>query len=298
MSNLFDTHYVKTKLRDEFNLTPTTIKLIGGGYDSEAYLVDNNYVFKFAKHSYAVQDYVREKRILDFLRIYLKTNVKIPVIEYFKKTDDCAIMGYKVIEGTILSPEVYKKMNLMQKENLVKSLSNFLNELHNLNTEEISEYIRDSKSYYEDDFNFMKKNVYSLLNSKEINLVESVFNLVFKNNKIFNGKKCLIHNDLSANHIILNDNYELEGIIDFGDACITDECFDFQYLLEESDEEIGRDFGLKVLEHYGYKDVQMALDFAEFKDKYYPIEIIIWGIKYNNKELLNEGLDILKELAN
>lgn len=294
---LFNIEYVKTKLKDEFDITPITIKLIGGGYDSEAYLVNSAYIFKFAKHKHAVMDYEREKKILDFLRQNLKTNVKVPVIEYFKKTEQTAIMGYKVIDGIFLSTKIYKKMNQVERENLINSLADFLKKLHSLDTDEISEYIKNSKTYYEEDFDFMKKNVYSLFSNEEIDLVNNIYDLVLKNNKMFSGKKCLTHSDLSANHIILNDNYELVGIIDFGDACITDVVCDFCYLLEESEEEIGRDFGLKILKQYGFDDVQSALDFADFKDKYYPIEIIIWGLKYNNKDLYTEGLNILKDLT-
>ena len=94
MSSLYNIEYVKTKIKEEFNINPSTVKLIGSGYDSEAYLIDNMYIFKFAKHKLASKDYLREKRILDFLKENLNTNIQIPIIEYFKKSKDIAIMGY------------------------------------------------------------------------------------------------------------------------------------------------------------------------------------------------------------
>lgn len=298
MSSLYNIEYVKTKIKEEFNINPSTVKLIGSGYDSEAYLIDNMYIFKFAKHKLASKDYLREKRILDFLKENLNTNIQIPIIEYFKKSKDIAIMGYKAIKGTFLSTKVYKEMNNIQKENLAKSISEFLKELHSLSTETLTEYISDNRKGCIEDLKLLQTEVYNRLNKKEIYFVESIFSQIFNNNNIFNGDKCLVHNDFSCNHILLNDNYDFIGVIDFGDACITDEYCDFLYLLEESDEEIGREFGLKILKYYGLRDIETAVEYADLKDKYYPIETILCGIKNESEKLFNEGLKLLKESSN
>lgn len=298
MSRLYSNEYIETRLKEEFDINPSTIKLIGSGYDSEAYLIDNAYIFKFAKHKLASKDYMREKRILDFLKANLKTNIQIPIIEYFRNSNDIAIMGYKVINGTFLSPKIYERMNKIQKEKLVQSLSVFLKSLHSLDKEEIIEYTNDNRKGCIEDLELLQTRIYNMLTEKEKKFVESIFNQIFNNNKIFNGTKCLCHNDFSCNHILLNDNYELVGIIDFGDACITDEYCDFLYLLEESDEEIGRDFGLEILKCYNFMDIETVIEYANLKEEYYPIETILCGIKNDSKELFDEGLKLLKERAN
>ena len=145
MNSLYNNEYVKTKIKDKFNIEISTVKLIGIGYDSEAYLINNEFIFKFAKHKLACKDYVREKRILDFLKENLKTNIKIPVIEYFNNTNDSAIIGYRAINGTFLSPTVYKKMNDIQKRKLVEDISEFLKKLHSLNVEGIIKYTTDNR---------------------------------------------------------------------------------------------------------------------------------------------------------
>lgn len=296
MKSLYNIQYVKKKLKDLFNIDSTTIQLMGSGYDSEAYLIDNTYIFKFTKHKFAIEDYLREKNILDFLNKNLISNIKIPKIKYFKKLNDVAIMGYKNINGIFLSPKVYKKMNNNQKDKLVKSISSFLTLLHSINVDTISNYKYDNRANFISDFEFVKSNVYSLISKREVLLVESTFNHILNNTNIFNGKKCLIHNDLSCNHILLNDKYELEGIIDWGDACINDEHCDFMYLLEDSEEEIGRDFGLRILNQCNFKNIKTAIEYADLINEYYPIICIIYGIKYDNKELLDEGLNLLKDM--
>ncbi len=50
---------------------------------------------------------------------------------------------------------------------------------------------------------------------------------------------------------MLDGNNRLTGIIDFGDSGIIDEYCDFIYLLEDSEEEIGTNFGEDILRMYG-----------------------------------------------
>jgi aminoglycoside/choline kinase family phosphotransferase len=67
------------------------------------------------------------------------------------------------------------------------------------------------------------------------------------------------------------------GIIDFGDVAITDRDKDFVYLLEDSAEEIGREFGLRVLECYNHPDKDIPILKADLNEEYYPIELILGG---------------------
>lgn len=295
MNDFHNINYVKTKLEEYFDISVCNVEPIGSGYDSKAYLVNNKFVFKFAKHKLACKDYKKEKRILDFLNENLRTNIKIPCVEYYTNTNEMAIMGYKIVNGMFLSPKVYQTMKDSQKEKLIQDISAFFKELHCLQTNEIAEFASDNKAGCLEDWEILKSTVYELLEKKEIDFIEDMFSRMFCNDKIFSGRKCLCHNDFSYNHILLDKNYELTGVIDFGDACITDEYCDFLYLLEKCENAIGRDFGLKILKDYGLKDMETALEYADFKQEYYPIETIICGIENDSKELFNKGLKILKE---
>lgn len=73
-------------------------------------MINEDFIFKFAKHQLACKDYLKEKKILDFLKGNLKTDIKIPEIEYFYVSDKMAMMGYKAINGIFLSPKIYQKM--------------------------------------------------------------------------------------------------------------------------------------------------------------------------------------------
>ncbi len=61
----------------------------------------------------------------------------------------------------------------------------------------------------------------------------------------------LLHGDFSLNHVLFNNDNLPCGILDFGDARVGNPLSDFNYLLdEEDDEEFGREFGLQVLGKY------------------------------------------------
>ena len=106
---------------------------------------------------------------------------------------------------------------------------------------------------------------------------------------IFNGRKCLCHNDFSCNHLLLDDNNRLCGIIDFGDSGIIDEYCDFIYLLEDSEEELGYEFGEDVLKLYGNINIQKAKEYQDVVEQYYPIETIVYGIKNNKQDFIDKG---------
>ena len=110
---------------------------------------------------------------------------------------------------------------------------------------------------------------------------------------MFSEKKCLCHNDFSCNHLLLDDNNKLVGVIDFGDAGINDLYNDFIYLLEDSTEEIGMSFGIDIVNLYGNIDTKKAILYQNITELYYPIALIIYGLKNDNQEFITEGRRVL-----
>ncbi|BDP75397.1 hypothetical protein EfmAA96_31820 (plasmid) [Enterococcus faecium] len=82
------------------NFKVDSIEIIGSGYDSVAYLVNNEYIFKTKFSTNKKKSYAKEKAIYNFLNTNLETNVKIPNIEYSYISDELSILGYKEIKGT------------------------------------------------------------------------------------------------------------------------------------------------------------------------------------------------------
>lgn len=286
--------HVKTLLEQTFEgLIISEIKIIGAGYDSVAYLVNNEYIFKIKYSTNKKKGYAKEKAIYDFINKNLKSKIQVPKVDYSLITDEISILGYKQIKGEFLSPEKYSHMTAEQQDKLKKDLALFLNKLHNLNVDEISEYSIDNKANVLEEYDLLKTTIYNSLKDYEQQYIEDFMGRLHSTG-IFDGKKCLCHNDFSCNHILLNENNEFVGVIDFGDAGVIDECCDFIYLLEDSDEEIGSEFGKDVLKFYKDLDFAKAKEYQDVVEQYYPIETIVYGVKNNRKDFIRKGRKEIK----
>lgn len=282
---------IKDKLLELFNINVENISIIGEGLDSVAYLVNDEYIFKKSKHQEAAMNLKKEVAVLKYLED--KLSLDIPKILYYDEEN--SICGYKRIEGTILTPEIYSKMNQSEQNNLANSIAKFLTELHSLDLPLIDDLELDVIDDYKSDYENLKEVVYDKLPESTQIYLDNLFSKIINDERIINYKRSLCHNDLSCNHLIINDN-KLTGIIDFGDVAITDTDKDFVYLLEESDEELGRDFGLKVLNYYNHPDIDTVIMKSDLNDLYYPIELVLGGLAKENQEMFNEGMNLLNKL--
>lgn len=279
---------MKKILEDKFNIVISTIELIGEGYDSKAYLVNNEYIFKIKYSANRKKGYEKEKAIYDFINKYMHTKINIPKIEFSYIGDDVSILGYKEIKGKFLTPKIYGDLTYEKKIQLKQDIANFLKELHNLDYTEISSYTIDNKQNVLEEYQLLKDTIYDSLTDTEKQYVENFMKRLYVTS-IFDGKKCLCHNDFSCNHLLLNDDNILVGIIDFGDSGIIDEYCDFIYLLENSEEEIGQDFGIDILKIYGDINIEKAKEYQDIVEQYYPIETIVYGIKNNKTDFIEKG---------
>ena len=296
--NLTNVKATKYLLEHTFqDLKIEAIQILGKGYDSVAYLINNEYVFKIKFSANKKKGYKKEKAIYDFLNKKLDTNVKIPRIEYSHISDKLSILGYKEITGIFLSPDLYKNMTSKEKQTLKEDIAIFLKKMHNLDTTEISTYIIDNKQNVLEEYQLLRDTIYNSLNDQEKEYIEQ-FMKKLNQTTIFDGKKCLCHNDFSCNHILVDENNKFCGVIDFGDSGIIDEYCDFIYLLEDSKEEIGREFGEDILHIYGDIDIDKAKEYQMVVEEYYPIETIVYGIKNNKQEYIDNGRRLIKSRIN
>ena len=263
---------IKEIIEKEFGLVVKNIKILGEGLNSIAYRVNNDYIFKLSKHQEARENLKKEVQVLNYIKG--KVSLQIPVIEYY--SEKYGVCGYKEIKGTILTPKIYKQLSRNEKDKLAKDIASFLKELHILPLPNINDLELDIIKDYESDYKKLKNKYYIKITKKAKLYLDNLFNRILNDERIRKYDKVLCHNDLSCDHIIM-DNNKVVGIIDFGDVAITDRDKDFVYLLEDSDEELGREFGLKVLDYYSHPNKEDAVLKSNLNNEYYPIELILCG---------------------
>lgn len=279
---------IKKILEEKFNILVNSIAEIGEGYDSKAFLVNDEYVFKIKFSANMKKGYEKEKAIYDFLNQKLDTNIKIPSIEYSIISDDISILGYKEIKGTFLTPEIYSIMSKEEQDLLKQDIAKFLRQMHDLDCSEISSYTMDNKQNVLEEYQLLRNKIYDSLTDIEKQYIE-LFMQRLNSTTIFDERKCLCHNDFSCNHMLLDENNKLCGVIDFGDSGIIDEYCDFVYLLEDSEEEIGHEFGEDIIKLYGNLDLEKAKEYRDVVEQYYPIETIVYGIKNKKQDFIDKG---------
>ena len=280
---------IEVLISTKFNININTIKLIGEGLDSKAYLVNDEYIFKKSKHREAAENMKKEIQVLNYLDG--KLSLKIPKIEFYDEEN--SLCGYKQIKGQILNPGMFQAMTKEEQDELAEDIAQFLEELHSVPLPNINGLEINVSEDYQNDYTALKERVYDKLPMNSKKYLESLFEKILNDDRITNYKKVLCHNDMSCKHIVIENNVAV-GVIDFGDVAITDRDKDFVYLLEDSSEEIGRKFGLKVLEYYNHPNRDIAILKADLNKEYYPIEQILGGESKGLEDLYNRGLNTIK----
>ena len=100
-----------------------------------------------------------------------------------------------------------------------------------------------------------------------------------------NAPRVLVHGDLSGDHLLLDEDSNLSGVIDFGDAMIADPALDFAGILNE----FSWSFLERVLHHYGDADPG-ALERARFYIDVVPIFQVEYGEHIRNGEERRTGI--------
>ena len=282
---------IKEIIENEFNLIVHNIIILGQGLDSIAYLVNNEYIFKQSKHDAARINLKKEIQVLDYLKG--KITLQIPDIEYY--SEEYSVCGYKEIKGNKLTLSIYKSLRDDEKDMLAQDIASFLREMHTLPLPNIAGLELHVIDDYRSDYETLRETIYDIISDKSKEYVDDLYKRILNDERISQYVKALCHNDLSCNHIIIQ-NSKVVGIIDFGDAAITDRDKDFVYLLEDSSEEIGRGFGIKVLEYYNHPSKDIPILKADLNDAYYPIEQILGGQVMKSDDMYNKGLNKIKNI--
>lgn len=277
---------IREMIEKEIGLIVHNMIVLGQGLDSTAYLVNNEYIFKQSKHDEARNNLKREIRVLNYLKG--KITLQIPDIEYYSQ--EYSICGYKEIKGNKLSPDIYNSFSDDEKDALAQDIALFLREMHAIPLPDIDGLELHVIDDYRSDYETLRETVYDKIPDKSKRYIDDLYKRILNDKRISQYDKALCHNDLSCNHILIQDNKAV-GIIDFGDAAVTDRDKDFVYLLEESSEEIGRDFGIKVLEYYRHPNKELPILKADLNEEYYPIEQILGGQAMKLDDLYNKGLN-------
>ena len=144
-------------IQKEFpGFTISSIKKTGEGDNSKAFIINENYIFRFPKREEVKQQIKREIAILPKIKSLL--NLQIPQFEFV--SPEINFVGYKIIPGTPLTFKIYNSLNKKQQASIKGSLANFLSRLHHLDSSIFGDChleTMDLKEEYSDNFKKAQK---------------------------------------------------------------------------------------------------------------------------------------------
>lgn len=264
---------------------------LGSGDDSDTLLCDNAYVIKIPKRPAAWLAQQREFALYTFLG---GQNLSFATPKALYQGNTFNIMSF--ISGETISYQDYFRLSERKQELLAEDMAVFLRELHSITVpasdKSFCEFTENKRKKYFDDQRELLHTLESrsLLTCCLYNKILAIYDRICSNAALFQYTPCLVHNDFSTSNMIFRSN-RLYGVIDFGDALVGDPDNDFLCLLDCSMDDFGKDFGRKVLRHYGHPHPDLAERKAEINDAYWPIQQILLGIQRQEPELFQNGYE-------
>lgn len=232
LSNKFSNEKIKEIIEKEADIKVHSITLLDNGWDNVAFDINNEYIFRFPKGHGTNFDV--ELKLLQILKG--KTTIPIPNPEFIG--GDVAYMGYKKLLGRDLTPELYGVMTDEQKDKLAADYAQFAFEIHNALSLEQAKKLGVK---IEDSFKHVPTIEAILTQEKfsNFNILTFAKETLDEYTKTVDEKELLsfIYGDLHTENIAFDPvTKQLNGIFDFGDACIADIHFEFAPIYKFSTE--------------------------------------------------------------
>lgn len=291
----------KTLIEKDFpSLAPVTAELIGDGWDNTAHLINKKYIFRFPRREIAVEGIEIENNVLP--AIAQRLTLPIPVPLYIGNPEGeyaWQYSGYAIIEG-----ETACRMNLSDEERIraAKPLALFLRALHGITEEEAAAYGAGPDKFGKLNLSRRVPQVLELLEDMEKkNVLDDIADMKKMAAEMEVGvgvgagvemgvepplsKKCMVHGDLYSRHLMINDNRELAGVIDWGDVHIGNPALDLGIIYSFLPPE-----GRKIfMENYGEIDEE-NLRLARFVALTIAMILMQYSHSIGDEDLLRESL--------
>jgi aminoglycoside 2''-phosphotransferase len=223
--------------------------------------VNNAWMFRFPRSQEARNVLEIEKQFLaEFTPL---SPVPVPLYQYVGE----GFVGYRKIEGILLSPVRYKELSEEGQKKVVEQISAFLSSLHSFPVERARQMGMTVgwNGWRKEAFQLFKSEIAPRLSQNALRNANSCFDAFFSSGYT----TVVIHGDFyPRDHLFLDpQKEELSGIIDFGDLTLEDPASDLKNLLSDFGEEMLRN----VLAAYSGASDQRFIDRMRLAIKAEPL---------------------------
>lgn len=282
-------------IADQFpELNMQSVDSLGEGYRNYAVLVNGEWVFRFPKSQQGADELNKEIGLLPLLATRVK--VGIPEFKYIgTQLDGRPFAGYRKVQGEILGEDGIASISEHASHQLAVQLADFMNALNAFPVEtairvgvpvrNIANEIHLLKEAMEKQaFPHLKPSLRDYLNKRfQSFLVEPAYSRY---------TPALIHADLSPDHFLTDAKQTtLTGIIDFGDAAISDPDYDYLYLLEDC----GELFTRHVMANRGEADINARIQKISLFVTFDQVSYLLEGLESGDQDWIQEGFEAVEQ---
>lgn len=285
----FDQRSVRRLVRRQFPELPCgVVEKLGEGIDCSAWLVDGRYVFRFPKRETGAECLQNEIRILP--RVAVRLSVPVSAPRWIgTPTPEFAwpFAGYELIAG---QPVCDVSIPDNAASEFARSLARFLKTLHSISVEEAREFDAPADEWrrldvaYRCDFARERLQQAEKLGSisntsawqSRLDEIEAASPIV--------EPQSFVHGDLYSKHVLIDDDFQLTGMIDWGDVHIGHPAVDLAAFWNTVPA-AGRN---AFLEEYGPID-EATWQLAQLRVIYHSIATLLFAIEINDQALASHS---------
>jgi aminoglycoside phosphotransferase (APT) family kinase protein len=273
-------------------LAAAPIQPLGEGWDNAAFLV-GEYVFRFPRRAVAAPLIAREIAILPMLGPHLPLAISAP---HFAGEATGAypwpFAGYRSFPGKPVSARRFDDAAYLR---LGAELGTFLRALHSIDpapaiaaglAEDAIGRLDHTQRMSKLDGRFAALSAAGLV-GETAPLLEFLHEIAPQGPR--RERLCIVHGDLYAKHVFVNDGGSVCGVIDWGDIHFGDPAIDVSVAFELLPPQARSAFA----QAYGSID-QRTRELAQYRAIYHAVLVAYYGYRIDDEETLRAGLTGLK----
>jgi aminoglycoside 2''-phosphotransferase len=261
----------------------------GWGGDSDAWLVDDRWIFRIPRSTNTARRFAIEACLLPRLAPTLP--LPIPAFQHIARDDrgEPSFGGYPRIPGQPLRGNQLRRLPRRRRARIATEIGQFLRALHVTSIETalacgVAPPNRGGREGLEDQLREIEATVCPALDDEERSWVRHCFDDAAAGPLRDEITPTLCHGDLSSDHILFDANGgELTGIIDFGDLTLGDPSGEFTWKAE-----YGEEFFHQVLLAYHPVDPTFPAR-VDFRIDCLPLIQIAYGVATGRQSEIEQG---------
>jgi len=278
----------ETDVRDRIaavfpQLDVRSARAIGTGWTVDTYEIDDQWIVQLPRSDYAAERLRAQIETLPELAAELSALVPEPVY-----TDaDVPAIAYRKLQGVPLD---------QAPDGLwPERLGRFLYDLHLMPPEYVglrgirAKEVREAVAIELESF---RARVLQLLEPQEARRFDARFTTFLADDELWRFAPCLLHGDIGPEHVLVSDDGDLVGVLDWEDLSVGDPAGDFAWLLHARPSD-----GERALGAYGGAPDPRFHERAAFRFFLMPFHEVLYGLDRDDRAFVTSGIAGIRDRA-